>query len=147
MCLAIAGAVISGIGAAMGVKAEQQQAEMQADLHRRQAEMLRMRGAYEGARKQEQLLRVAGTQRAGLAANGVSIADGSALDVQTDTMTEGNLDVAAIRWNANLAADTEDFNAKIAKTSAPSDFAVASAFVSPIIKTGADIASSIPMGG
>lgn len=135
MCIAIVGAVISGIAAASSVKREQARADAQADLHERQAKLLRMRGAYEGSRKQEQLDRIGGQQRAGLAASGVSLTDGSAVDIQTDTLTEGNLDIAAIRWNADLAADTEGFKANIERSTKPGGFAVASAFVSPIIQT------------
>ncbi len=139
MCVAIVGAVVSGLAAVAGIQQRNQQAELQAQLYERQAKLLRTRGAYEGARKVEEVKRAAGQQRAGLAASGVSLADGSALDVQTDTLTEGNLDIAAIRWNADAAAATEKFKAKMERSSKSGGFATAAAFAAPIIKVAGDI--------
>jgi len=139
MCVPILGAVVSGIGAAMQVSQQRNQANMQADLEKRNANQQREIGAYQGNLKQRQLDTVYGSQRAGLAASGVDIGYGSAQDVQQATTTEGQMDVAAIRWNSDLAANRMDEQSKITRASAPSSAAVGLAFVSPIIKTIGDM--------
>lgn len=134
MCAPILGAIVSGIGAAMQVSQANKQAEMQAQLDERQAEVARMKGSYEATRKQDEIARVKGAQRAALAANGLALNTGSAAEVQRDTDTEANLDVAAIRWNSASAADMHEFQAKVDRAAAPGGAAAALAFVAPVIK-------------
>lgn len=132
MCVPIIGAIVSGIGAAMQVSQAQQQAEMQAKLYEREATYKEYEGAYAADRKAEEVARVIGQQSANFAAAGVS--GGSVVDTQVDSQTEGNLDIAAIRWNADEASKTSKFKAKMERAAKPSGFAVASAFISPVIK-------------
>lgn len=132
MCVAVIGAVVSGIGAAMQVSQAQQQAELQAKLYDREATYKRVEGNYAAQRKEEEVGRVIGQQSANFAAAGV--AGQSVTDTQVDSQTEGNLDIAAIRWNSSEAAKTSEFKAKMERASKPSGFAVASAFISPVIK-------------
>lgn len=143
MCLPIIGAVISGIGAAMGMAAQAAQAEGQAAMDRRQAEVEAEIGGYKADRAKDNNARVAGAQRAGFAANGVGVS-GSAADVILDSAEEGALDVAAIRWNSGLQQDNlrysaklNDMNAGIAKASMPI------AFVTPIIKGMSDMGDKL----
>lgn len=136
MCLpaiiGIAGGVVSGIGAAMGAKAEAAGLEAQADFKQRQAGIELQTGAYKASRTQDQIDRTLGAQRAGFAANGVS--GGSVMDTIDDTATEGALDVAAIRWNSNLASDNLKYQAKIDRMNAKTTKrSAALAFISPVL--------------
>jgi hypothetical protein len=130
---AVLGGVISGIGAAMQVKQQQNQANMQADFEKRDAEIERMRGAYEGARKGDEIKRVRGAQRAAFIANGIDADAGSAEAVRMDSDTEMELDRRAIAANSANAASTKEYQSKITRASAPSGAAAALAFVAPVI--------------
>lgn len=135
MCVAvlgILGGVVSGIGAAMGAKAEAASLEAQAAFKDRQAGIEKQVGAYKAARTQDQVDRTLGSQRAGFAANGIS--GGSVEDTIDDTATEGALDVAAIRWNSNLAADNLKYQAKMDRMNAKTTRRSASlAFIAPVL--------------
>lgn len=143
MCVAIIGGVLSGIGAAIGMAGQRANAKAQAQLERRQAQIEEKVGHYKAERTQDEVDRALGAQRAGFAANGVALDTGSASDVILGTAEEGALDVAAIRWNSNLAADNlrykakiSDMNAKIAGASMPF------AFAAPVINSIASYQSS-----
>lgn len=142
MCLPIIGAVISGVGAAMGAAAQSASHKAQANFERRQARLEQDAGAYKAARVQDNVNRVTGSQRAGFAASGLALS-GSPQDVILDSTEEGALDVAAIRWNSRLAgenlrykAQMSDMNANAAAASAPI------AFLTPVINGVAKYSSS-----
>lgn len=133
MCLPVIGGVISGVGAAMGAMSAKAQAQGQAAMDRRQANIEATTAGYKADRTQDDINRTTGQQRAGFAANGVGLS-GSAADTIADSAEEGALDVAAIRWNSKLTQDNlrykaklNDMNAKQAGMSAPI------AFLSPVI--------------
>lgn len=141
MCLPIIAGVISGIGAAMQAKNAQASANAQAEFKDRQAQMETMAGGYKAARTAEAVGRTTGAQRAGFAANGLGLT-GSAADVVMDTETEGQLDIAAIRWNSNLAADNLKYQAKIDRMNAKAAGKAAPlAFAAPVISGMATYAS------
>lgn len=124
----ILGGVVSGVGAAMGAQAQAASLEGQANFKDRQALMETQAGAYKAQRTQDEVDRTLGAQRAGFSANGVGLT-GSAADVIVDTAEEGALDVAAIRWNSQLASDNlryeakmDRMNAKTTRRSAPIAF-------------------------
>lgn len=136
MCLpvlGIVGGVVSGIGAAMGAKAEAASLDAQADFKDRQAGMELEAGAVEGRRIQGQVDRVSGAQRAGFAANGIALS-GSAEDVLIDSAEEGALDVATVRWNSKLAADNLKYQAKVDRMNAKTSRRAAPiAFLAPAL--------------
>lgn len=143
MCIPLLGAVVAGAGAAMQVQQQQKQAKMQAQLYEREARRDKERGAYSAARRTEENARILGDQRATFAGSGVSPSYGSASDVSVDSATEGNLDVAAIRWNSELQAQTNRERASITRASAPSGAAAGLAFISPIIQTAGQMYQSL----
>jgi len=65
-----------------------------------QAEDALARGADEESRFRSGIRGLIGSQRAGFAAGNIDVASGSALDVQADTATLGELDAVQIRTNA-----------------------------------------------
>ena len=142
MCLPIIGGVISGIGAAMGVKAQADSLKAQSAFEHRQAQLERMSGTYKSERQREQLDRVLGQQRAGFAANGVAM-DGSAFDVAADTEREGDLDIQAIQWNSKLAADNLNYKGKVSEANAKAISRQAPiSFITPVISGIAQYGSS-----
>ena len=142
MCLPIIGGVISGIGAAMGVKAQADSLKAQSAFEHRQAQLERMSGTYKSERQREQLDRVLGQQRAGFAANGVAM-DGSAFDVAADTEREGDLDIQAIQWNSKLAADNLNYKGKVSAANAKAISKQAPiSFITPVISGLAQFGSS-----
>lgn len=145
MCVAVLsliGGVISGIGAMQQAKAAAASEQAQADARRRQAVIDQDSGAYKATQQRRQVDRVLGKQRAGFASSGIALS-GTAADVIDESTAEGALDVAAIRWNSQISADNERYNAKIndmnaknAKASAPI------AFLTPVLSGVAKFASS-----
>lgn len=142
MALGLIGSVVSGVGAAMGAQAQAQSHRAAAEAQRRQANLETMSGSYQSQRKQEQVDRVIGQQRAAYASSGIALTGGAADTIQ-DSATEGALDVAAIRWGSGMQAQTheynariEDMNAKSAQRSAPI------AFLTPVLGGVARFGSS-----
>ena len=88
-------------------KAAEAQANAQAEAMERNAEISReqghdaiQRGGLEELRLRRQLAQHRGNQRAILAASGVDINSGSALDTQNASIGEGEFDAETIRFNA-----------------------------------------------
>jgi hypothetical protein len=75
-----------------------------AELAEAQAVDAVARGAEAAGRHRARTRQVIGSQRAGLAAQGVDIGDGSAADVQADAATLGELDALTIENNAKREA-------------------------------------------
>lgn len=143
MCLPIIAGVVSGIGALMGVKAQQQQLKAQSEMEKRQAAIEQTVGSYKAQRQQDTVARALGEQRAGFSANGLDASSGSPLEVAEESATEGALDVAAIRWNSKLASDNLRFKSENSKAQAKIVGASAPlAFLTPVINGFATYSSS-----
>ena len=136
MCWAavgLIGSVISGIGAARNAQQEEANLRSQQAVQKRQAGIQQTTGAYRATRQQEQNERVLGSQRAAYAASGVALS-GSPLDTIEDSATEGALDVAAIRWNSGMEADTQRTNARVSGQNADNaGSSVGMAFLTPVL--------------
>lgn len=145
MCMAalgLIGSVVSGVGAAMGAQAQAASHRAAAAAQRRQANLETMSGSYQSQRKQEQVDRVLGQQRAAYASSGIALTGGAADTIQ-DSATEGALDVAAIRWGSGMQAQTHEYNAKIEDMNARSASRSAPiAFLTPVISGVARFGSS-----
>lgn len=146
MCIAavvgLAGSIVSGIGAASQMQAQQDSLEAQSKMQERQAVINEKTGEYEIARVEDTVRRTGGAQRAGFAANGLGL-QGSAADVIVDTAQEGALDVAAIKWNSDLKADNLKYESKISKMNADNAGAAAGiAFIAPVLGGVAKFAGS-----
>lgn len=105
------GTVASAYGQMQQGKADAAQANYQAAVGRnnailaqRAAEDARARGDEAARRQAVQTKQLAGRQRAVLAANGVLVDQGSALDLTSDTAEIGKLDELTIRSNAEREA-------------------------------------------
>lgn len=77
-----------------------QVAEMNATLSQRRAKDATERGARAEQQKRQEVAQLQGRQRAAMAANGVDVGYGSALDTLIDTAYLGELDALTIRRNA-----------------------------------------------
>lgn len=146
MCIAalagLAGAVVSGIGAAQQAKTQQASLNAQAAMQKREQTVEQNAAKYEADRTQDKIARTLGAQRAGFVASGVGLS-GSAADVLDDTATEGGLDIAAIRWNSKLKQDKLGYEAKISKMNADAAGRSAGlAFIAPVIGGVAKFAGS-----
>lgn len=146
MCLpalaALAGAVVSGIGAAQQAKAQQASLNAQAAMQKREQIVESNTAKYEADRTQDKVDRTLGAARAGFVASGVGLS-GSAADVLDDTATEGGLDIAAIRWNSKLRQDKLGYEAKISKMNAAAAGRAATlGFIAPVIGGVAKFAGS-----
>lgn len=142
MCWPIIGGIISGAGAAMGALGRKASLKGQAEFEKRQAGIETATAGYKAQRTQDEVSRVAGAQRAGFAANGIAMT-GSAADTVASTAEEGALDVAAIRWNSQLAADNMMYKSKLSTMNAKIEGQSAiPAFAAPVINGIATYASS-----
>lgn len=75
-------------------------AEQNAKLGDFRAEQTAQIGAIREEQHRAKVRQMAGTQRANLAANGVDLGSGTALDMVTETYTMGEADALTIRYNA-----------------------------------------------
>jgi hypothetical protein len=98
---------MQGFGAASGFfankaagKAQNALAEENARLAQMQAADAIARGEVAEQRHRVNVKRLAGSQRASLAAQGIAIDSGSALEIQEDTARMGEMDALTIRMNA-----------------------------------------------
>lgn len=109
--LGILGTGFQAYGAYRSAQAQKAQSEYQAGVARnnqiiaeRNAQDAIKRGQAEEARHRLQVAQLKGTQRSVLAASGVELDDGSALDILGDTAELGELDALTIRSNAEREA-------------------------------------------
>ena len=103
--IGFAGNILQGIGAARQRETNAQTLEMNARGLDRDIAAEQESSAYEVARTREELARRLGASRAGFAANGLALS-GSAAEVLNETAIEGDLDIAAIRWNSKSKQDS-----------------------------------------
>jgi len=117
--------MMQGSGAVMGAAGAYNKAQSQKDMLNTEAQIATWQGAQaiENGQTEEQNSRlrtgaVFGAQRAQLAANGVDLGSGSALDVLASTKYMGNRDALTIRDNATRAAWGYDTQASMDRTAA-----------------------------
>lgn len=107
-----AGSFVSAIGAAQQSNAQSAEYKARAAYDKRQALLERLKGAYEANQLKAKGERVFATQRASFAEAGVKL-EGSPEDVIIDSRVENELDVGAVLWGQNVAAQNYDYQAKI----------------------------------
>lgn len=98
--LGAAGQVQQANASAKADRYNAQVQEMNATLADRRARDAVERGQADEQRKRTEVSRVAGAQKAAMAANGVDVGFGSPLDTLVDTATMGELDALTIRSNS-----------------------------------------------
>lgn len=104
----IAGTALAVGGGIMSANAQQQQGrQMQqaenynAAVARQTAEATRVAGQFEVDKQRRENARFLGTQRARMAASGVTFS-GSPLDVMSDTIADQEMDIAAMKYNTDI---------------------------------------------
>lgn len=142
--LALVGGIVSAVGSLAVGQANANAANAQAAMYERQAQAERAQAQFNSERQREKGIKMLATQRAGFLGNGVALS-GSALDVLLDTTRENELDVSAIKYNAEIKAQNFEMQADSYKAKA-SAARMAGLFgaISPIIRGagGADFAGS-----
>ncbi len=119
MCgIAIAAAALGVMGTAMGVVSSVQSANAQSAQYEYQAKVAaqnakiaqsnadqkRQEGIEEARLQRMKTLQAVGSQQAAMAANGVDISSGTALDIVEDTAAMGELDALTTRYNYETQA-------------------------------------------
>jgi len=119
------GMMLQGLGAMAQAQGQRHAARAKADEYRYQAQVddnnrkvalwkaqdAKDRGAKEEAAFRTKVAQLKGRQKSALAASGVEIGDGSALDILGDTAALGELDALTIRSNAEREAYEQKVNA------------------------------------
>lgn len=98
-----AGTAVSAYGQYQAGKARQQAANYNAAIAERNAEIAKDQADYEADRQASKLRRVVASQRVGYLANGVTVS-GSAMDLLSDTVVQGELDRLAILYGGEVEA-------------------------------------------
>ena len=100
----LAGTAVSAYSQYSAGQSQRALANKQAQIGEAQANDALARGVEAERRHRLQTRGLIGAQRASLAAQGVDVNDGSALDVQTSAATMGEMDAQTIRRNSQLEA-------------------------------------------
>lgn len=117
---AVVGGGISGIGAWNQHNTNATNYTMQANGLQRDIDAEKEASAYETAATRTAVQKTLGSARAGFAANGLALS-GSAAQVLDDTAIEGDLDIAAIRWNSEVKVGNIKYQQKVARANAKSE--------------------------
>lgn len=107
----LAGGISQFAAQRQAATAARRQGSYEAELHRRNAEVAEIqaqdalaRGDRDAGRHRRAVGGLVGSQRAALAAQGLDIDSGSALDIQAESVAMGELDALTIRNNARREA-------------------------------------------
>ncbi len=114
---AIGGGVLSGIGQWNQHNTNATNYTMQANGLQRDIDAEKQASAYEIAGTRTAVQKTLGSARAGYAANGLALS-GSAAQVLDDSAIEGELDIAAIRWNSDVKVGNLKYSQKVARSNA-----------------------------
>lgn len=95
-----AGLASSTVGAYYAAQSQKDALNLRADLNERTAQQVLQAGQREEQRSRLATARLKGSQRAGMAANGVDLGVGTAADILTSTDLLGEVDAQTIRSNA-----------------------------------------------
>lgn len=115
--MALAGAAVQGVSALSASRAQAASYNAQAAWAERNAQLARQKAEYDVSRQRDNASRIAGRQRATALASGIDLA-GSPMDVMQDTVAESELDVQAIRYGAELQAQSYEMDARMSRMNA-----------------------------
>lgn len=101
---AVAGTATSVYGSIQQGRAQEQAAEYNAAVARNQAAIENARSKSEAQMIREKTRRIAGAQRAALAASGQELTSGTALELQQETAAQGELDYRRALWGGDVNA-------------------------------------------
>jgi hypothetical protein len=140
--LGLVGGLLQGVGAAQQRETNAQNYELRNAAISRDIQVEKQTSAFEIAALRTKVAQTQGMARAGYAANGLALS-GSAAQVLTDSATEGDLDVATIRWNSKTKIGGMKFEQQVNTYNAEQERAGAGlAFVTPIISGAARFGGS-----
>lgn len=100
----VASGYVSGSGAVAAAKYQQAIGNKNADMAELQAERIIKKGGKDALNFKKQVKATVGSQRAAMAAQGIDVNDGQAMDIQTETFEIGAQDALTIQNNAYLEA-------------------------------------------
>jgi hypothetical protein len=155
--MAVAGTAMNAYGQIKQGKAardagesQAQREEFNAGVAEQQAKDALVRGREEESHLRSQVRQVIGGQRAALAAQGVDVGMGSAVDVQNDTMRSGELDALTVRnnakreaWGFQVEAQDRRYAADIARRTGQQAYTASKwGAANAILGTGANLMSS-----
>ncbi len=104
LAVSAGGAGLQAYGSYQSAEGQKRAFKYNANVNELQAKDAERRGVETEQRQREQISRLKGTQRAQLAANGLDLTEGSALNILTDTDFLGERDIGVIRDNASREA-------------------------------------------
>lgn len=137
------GQLLSGVGAANQYKYEASIAQQNSKIADSQAQDSILNTNLEAQRRYRELAQTKGQQQAAMAANGVSLDFGSAIDIQKDTAATGAEDIAQIYKGGAEKTKSYDISSWNYRSQAAADQAKASSAI-----TGAIFgAASTALGG
>ncbi len=133
-------------------KYEAQQLELNSKLADLQAKDAEHRGKQDVANYKTEVNKLIGSQRASMAAQGIDVNDGSALDVQMDTKEMGALDALTIKNNAFREAmgfkiESVDYQGQAAMTRHAGKTAARNTLISGGIKAATDFGTGMYKSG
>ena len=131
--MGVFGGILQGAGAAQSRENNAVNYEMKADALDRDIQVEKYTSAYETAATRRQIQKTQGSVRAGYAANGLALS-GSAAEVIQQSAIEGDLDVAAIRWNSQNKVAGMGYEQKVYRYNAGQERrSKGLAFISPVV--------------
>lgn len=114
MCIMAIGAVLGAASSIMSGVMQANAQEAQAAVYERQAEIEADKGRYEAGMEQDRVKKMVGENRAAALASGLALS-GSPADVILDNTTEGEMDVQAIKYGAEIKSSNYKMQAGIAR--------------------------------
>lgn len=136
--LSLAGAVVSGIAGFQQAKTQAANYKAQELAAKRDAEILREKGAFEGERRIERGKQLIGRQVASYASSGIAPSTGTPLTTVVSTGADIQLDIAGSRWGYARDIENDLYRAKVANLNYKSaNSAAPLAFITPVLNAGA----------
>ena len=116
--IGVGGQIMAGQAQAKQGRQMQQAEDYNAQVSRQNAQAIQQSGKFEQDKAKRQQLLFTGRQRALTAASGVQFS-GSPLDVMSDSIAESEMDMAAMRYNTDVASsralDQADYSTQLGK--------------------------------
>lgn len=146
MIMGVIGGVMSAAGSIMQGNAQAASLKAQALFNKRQAYAEYLKGSTEIMQQKRNVERIAGAQKVGYGAAGISVDEGTPTDTSIQTQTEAEMDRQAIRFGRDVTVGNYMYKAKIDEMNAK-QAKIAGMFgaVSALVNTGTQLSSSFPV--
>lgn len=110
--LAIIGAAASAVATKYSADAQKKAAQYNADVARKNAVAAAQQGQFDAEQIRDKNKRVLAAQRAAAASSGVDFS-GSAMDVQTDSAAQGEMDALVAIYTGRSSANSQEARARL----------------------------------